>query len=55
MSLERLFADSAVEPPKVSVSLQGAIEALTVPVSWITAKIAEARERAIVTVIYNEV
>jgi hypothetical protein len=46
--------EAAVAPPKVSLTLQGYIESLDIPLRWITSKMADAGDRAQVERMYKE-
>jgi hypothetical protein len=46
--------EAAVAPPKVSLTLQGYIETLDIPLRWITSKMADAGDRAQVERMYKE-
>nr|WP_321359267.1 DUF4332 domain-containing protein [uncultured Hyphomonas sp.] len=46
--------EAAVAPPKVGITLQGYIETLDIPLRWITAKLADANDRAQVERMYKE-
>ncbi|MGB2178270.1 MAG: DUF4332 domain-containing protein [Hyphomonas sp.] len=46
--------EAAVSPPKVGITLQGYIETLDIPLRWITAKLADANDRAQVERMYKE-
>ena len=50
----RAIEEAAVAPPNVNLSLQGYIETLDIPVRWITAKLADANDRAQVERMYKE-
>ena len=52
--LDRAFAEAAVQPPDVDVSLRGVLELCASPARWMTKRIAGARERAAVESIYRE-
>jgi len=53
--LERAFQEAAVVPPAVSLSLETFLAALKIPVRWVTKKMADAKERALIERIYAEV
>ncbi len=53
--LERAFTDAAVGPPQVELSLQTFLATLKVPIRWVTKKIADVNERAIIEKMYAEV
>jgi hypothetical protein len=46
--------EAAVAPPKVSLTLQGYIETLDIPLRWVTAKLADVNDRAQVERMYKE-
>jgi len=50
----RAVEEAAVAPPKVSLTLQGYIETLDIPVRWVTAKLADLNDRATVERMYKE-
>ena len=52
--LERAFADAGVAPPKVSLQLSTILATVNIPVRWITKKMADSKERAVVEAMYNE-
>jgi hypothetical protein len=52
--LERIFDEADVEPPKVGVTLGGYLAKLTVPIRWVTRKIADSKDRKIVQAMYHE-
>jgi hypothetical protein len=52
--LERAIGEAAVRPPRTPVSLLGVLAALTIPLFWVTRKMADIRERAVVEAIYRE-
>jgi len=52
--LERAFADTNVTPPRVSLALPTLLATLNVPVQFVAKKLADAKERAVVTAIYAE-
>jgi hypothetical protein len=52
--LEKAFDEAGAAPPAVSVTLQGVLAALQVPIRWITNKLADAKERAVVRAMYAE-
>lgn len=53
--LERAFEESAASPPDVAVSLHVFLATLKMPVNWITRKLSDLHERAVVEAIYLEV
>ena len=52
--LERAFEEANVEPPVVSVTLQGFLATVTIPIRWITQKMQDAQERELVESMFNE-
>ncbi len=52
--LENAFDDADVEPPHVSLGLAGYLATLTIPVAWVTRKLADRRQRTIVEAMYRE-
>lgn len=52
--MERAFADAGVSPPASNITLLGVMAKLTIPVFWVTKKLKDARERAIVEATYKE-
>jgi len=52
--LEVAFEDSATVPPEYSVTLAGFLATLNVPIYWITRKLSDAKERALVESMYAE-
>ncbi|MEZ6010258.1 MAG: DUF4332 domain-containing protein [Hyphomonas sp.] len=52
--VSRAVEEAAVAPPKVHLTLQGYIETLDIPLRWITAKLADAGDRAQVERMYKE-
>lgn len=52
--LEIAFEDSAAVPPDHGVTLAGFLATLHVPIYWVTRKLADAKERALVEAIYAE-
>lgn len=52
--LERIFDEADVEPPKTSVTVAGYLASLTIPISWVTKKMADAKDRKVVQAMYNE-
>jgi hypothetical protein len=51
---ERCFAEAAVQPPKVNLSVQTLLVGLNVPVAMIAKSIENAQDRAEVTAMYQE-
>ena len=52
--LDRAFWEANATPPSVGVSLHTFLSVLTIPIFWITGKLADRKERAIVNRIYKE-
>lgn len=52
--LERVFDEADVEPPKTSVTLAGYLASLTIPICWVTKKIADAKDRKVVKAMFDE-
>lgn len=52
--LDRAIAETAVMPPKTNVTLLGVMAQLTVPIFFITKKMKNAKEKAVVQAMYNE-
>ena len=52
--LERAFDEADVEPPKTGVTLAGYLASLTIPLSWVTKKLADSKDRKVVKAMYNE-
>lgn len=52
---DRLFLDAKIEPPDVSVTLEGILATLQVPIHYVTKKLSDLKERAVVEAIYQEV
>ena len=52
--VSRAVEEAAVAPPKVSLTLQGYIETLDIPLRWITAKLADVSDRSQVERMYKE-
>ncbi len=53
--LERAFEESGSSPPDVAVSLHVFLQTLKVPINYVTRKLTDIRDRAIVEAIYLEV
>jgi hypothetical protein len=53
-AFERCFAEAAVQPPKVNLSVQTLLVGLNVPVAMIAKSIENAQDRAEVTAMYQE-
>ncbi|MEM7812654.1 MAG: DUF4332 domain-containing protein [Planctomycetota bacterium] len=52
--LDRAFTESGQTPPRVETSLTGTLSKLSVPIFWVTKKMADAGERRQVERIYKE-
>jgi len=52
--LNRVIVESGVTPPEQNLSLQTVLASATIPVFWITKKLADAQDRKIVKAIYDE-
>lgn len=52
--MEHAFLDAEAKIPATSITLLGAMAQLTIPVFWITKKLKDSRERAIVEATYKE-
>ncbi|MBC8357242.1 MAG: DUF4332 domain-containing protein [Planctomycetes bacterium] len=52
--LERVFDEADVEPPRTGVTIAGYLASLTIPISWVTNKIGDSKDRKIVKTMYNE-
>ena len=52
--MERALVDAQASPPATSVTLMGVMAKLTIPLFWVTKKLKDARERAIVEATYKE-
>ncbi|MDA1054793.1 MAG: DUF4332 domain-containing protein [Planctomycetota bacterium] len=52
--LERVFDEADVEPPRTGVTLAGYLASLTIPISWVTKKMADSRDRKVVKAMYDE-
>ena len=53
--LERAFAEAAVEPPAVEITIQGFLSAVLTPGRWIAGQMHDLHERLIVEAIHDEV
>lgn len=53
--LDRAILEAKVKPPRTSVSLHGMLATMTIPLFWVTKKMADGKERAAVKAMYNEV
>ncbi|MFW9991479.1 MAG: DUF4332 domain-containing protein [Candidatus Odinarchaeota archaeon] len=52
--LEKAFEDAGVSPPSVGLTLSSLVQAMNIPKHWITRKLADRREKAIVDAMYEE-
>lgn len=52
--MERAFVEAEAKPPATGITLLGVMAQLTIPVFWITKKLKDSRERAIVEATYKE-
>jgi len=52
--MERAFTESQAAPPATSITLLGVMAKLTIPIFWVTKKLKDARERAIVEATFRE-
>lgn len=52
--MERAFIDAEAIPPATGITLLGVMAQVTIPVFWITKKLKDSRERAIVEATYKE-
>ena len=52
--MERAFAESQAAPPATSITLLGLMAKLTIPIFWVTKKLKDAKERAIVEATFKE-
>lgn len=52
--LERCIIEAGVTPPSSNVTLLGVMSQLTVPIFWVTKKLKDTKERAVVEAIYKE-
>ena len=53
--LERALEEAAVAPPKTSLALETFLATLSIPIAWVVRQIQDARERAAIQDIYEEV
>jgi len=53
--LERAFAEAAVEPPSVEITIQGFLSALLTPGRWIAGQMHDLHERLVIEAIHDEV
>lgn len=52
--LERVFDEADVDPPKANVTIGGYLAKLTIPIGWVTRRIADSKDRKVVKAMYNE-
>jgi hypothetical protein len=52
--LDRLIDEADVEPPRVSLSVETVLASLTMPVKWVTSKMADREEAKLVQRMYEE-
>lgn len=52
--LDRAFAEAKVAPPKVSLAVKTVLAGLNIPIKWVTKKIADREEAALVQRMYDE-
>jgi hypothetical protein len=52
--MERAIAEAGVEIPSSNLTMQSVLTQLTIPISWVTKKLRDSRERAVVESMYNE-
>ena len=52
--MERAFAESEAAPPATNITLLGVMAKLTIPIFWVTKKLKDAKERAIVEATFKE-
>ncbi len=52
--LDRIILETGASPPSTNISLLGVMAQLTVPIFWVTRKLKNARERAVVEAMYQE-
>lgn len=52
--MERAFAESQAVPPATNITLLGIMSRLTIPIFWVTKKLKDAKERAIVEATFKE-
>ncbi|WP_197439936.1 DUF4332 domain-containing protein [Calycomorphotria hydatis] len=52
--LDRAFDDAEGKPPWHDVTLVGMLSKMSIPIFWVTRRMAHAKERKIVTAMYNE-
>jgi hypothetical protein len=52
--MERALADAEASPPATSITLLGIMSQLTIPIFWVTKKLKDSKERAIVEATFKE-
>ena len=52
--IERAIAEAGVEIPASNLTMQSVLTQLTIPISWVTKKLKDSRERAVVEAMYAE-
>lgn len=52
--LDRIIVETGAVPPSTNISLLGVMAQLTVPIFWVTRKLKDAKERAVVEAMYQE-
>ncbi len=52
--MERAIAEANATPPAVNITLLGVMSHLTIPIFWVTKKLKDAKERAIVEATFKE-
>ena len=52
--MERALAEANATPPAVNITLLGVMSQLTIPIFWVTKKLKDAKERAIVEATFKE-
>jgi hypothetical protein len=52
--MERAFTESQATPPATNITLLGLMAKLTIPIFWVTKKLKDAKERAIVEATFKE-
>ena len=52
--MERAFAEAQAAPPATNITLLGVMAKLTIPIFWVTKKLKNAKERAIVEATFKE-
>lgn len=52
--LDRAFADADVTPPVTRPSVHAALATMTIPIFWVTKRMADAKDRKVVRAMYRE-